>query len=221
MAKVLKIKFLLIPVLFSIFLIAFWFYISNQETAPFPQTSLHKIVPTLTVTPIKIITFPIDNYYQRLKLRTFGQYLNYQDVKTVPCGQPFTGFHTGDDLETFPDEANNDIPVFSIAQGEVIEVNYVSGYGGLIVALHRLVGESVTAYYGHINLDSATVKVGDMVSTGQKLADLGQGCSTQTDGERKHLHFALHKGAEIDVRGYVQTQDELNSWINPSDEFKR
>jgi len=44
---------------------------------------------------------------------------------------------------------------------------------------------------------------------------LGKGYSDETDGERKHLHFAIHKGTKIDVRGYVQTKGELQDWLNP------
>ena len=133
------------------------------------------------------------------------------------CGADFTGYHIGDDLEILPRELNIDVPVYSIADGVVREAQHVNGYGGLIVIEYNLSGQVVTAYYGHINLASTQVKAGDHVKAGQKIANLGAACSSQADGERKQLHFAIHQGTGIDVRGYVAAQSELRAWLNPSD----
>lgn len=173
--------------------------------------------PVIPVTPAPTnFAYPISNYQNRLTLRHFGQLLTAKDQGTVSCGAAFTGYHTGDDLETTAAEANLTIPVYSILNGKILEVSHVQGYGGLIVASYTINNQPVTAYYGHISLESALVKPGDLVSLGEKIADLGSACSNQTDGERKHLHFAIHQGKTIDVRGYVPTSGELSSWLPPA-----
>jgi murein DD-endopeptidase MepM/ murein hydrolase activator NlpD len=118
-------------------------------------------------------------------------------------------------LETFPNELNIAVPVRSIAEGMVREVSPVSGYGGLIVIEYSLGGNTYTAYFGHINLATATVKAGDHVTAGEHIVDLGPQCSSTNGNVRKHLHFGLHKGSSIDVRGYVPDQSILSNWVDP------
>lgn len=68
--------------------------------------------------------------------------------------------------------------------------------------------------YGHINLSSTTHKVKDTLKTADKIAVLGKAYSVKTDGERKHLHLGIHYGDAIELRGYVQTEEELVDWLN-------
>lgn len=91
----------------------------------------------------------------------------------------------------------------------------VSGYGGVVMIEHTVEGETVTALYGHVRLSSVSKKVGDPVSKGEKIAVLGTGFSSETDGERKHLHFGLLKGSSTNLRGYVSTEAELAPWVDP------
>lgn len=157
---------------------------------------------------------PMTNFNGRIKYRWFGKYVNANDV--VPdCGAKFIGFHDAVDLEVTPEEKSQDVPVFAVSDGTVKLVSNISGYGGLLVLGANIKGEDVTLNYGHVRLSSVSLKVGDKVTAGQKLGVLGTGCSTETDGERKHLHFAIHKGTRIDVRGYVPNQGVLNEWIDP------
>lgn len=178
------------------------------------------LVPTLPPSPTPLVTEfvpPISNYASRLTVRKFGQLVTPADAKTLVCGATFTGYHTGDDLETTPSEQNQPIPVSSVADGKIISVSWVKGYGGLIVAQYP----DFTAYYGHIDLSSTTLKSGDKITRGEFLANLGRGCSSQTDGERKHLHFALHRGLSTDLRGYVSAQNQLLNWLDPSTIIKQ
>lgn len=174
--------------------------------------------PTSTPTPVTSgVFYPITNYVSRMTNRWYGKKITAADSKGLPCGAPFTGYHDGDDLETTPAEAAIDVPVYAIADGTVREAQHVNGYGGLIVIQHKLGNQTVTAYYGHISLAKTTMKASQTVKAGQQISVLGQGCSAETDNERKHLHFALHKGTAIDVRGYAPTLAELTAWINPKD----
>lgn len=163
--------------------------------------------------------YPISNYNQRIKIHQYGTLVKSGDEKKLVCGRAFSGYHTGDDLEVFTSEANTAISINSIAAGTVKEVAWVNGYGGLVVIEHDLSGQIVTAYYGHLNINSVTVKPNAQVSAGQIIGRLGQGCSYETDYERKHLHFDIHKGTTIDVRGYVPTLSELVQWLDPKKEL--
>lgn len=164
---------------------------------------------------------PMDKYEQRAGYRWYGKEVEPAEAEKLPCGFPFSGFHTGDDLEELSGEEGKELAVKAIAEGVVKMVEEVRGYGGLVVVEHELKGQPVTAYYGHVNLESVTKRAGEKVEKGEKLADLGEDCSRETDGERKHLHFAIRRGREIDVRGYVQTNEELKEWLNPREVMGR
>ena len=134
--------------------------------------------------------------------------------------EKFSGYHTGTDFETFPEEADVVVPVQAICDGKLIMAKTASGYGGVVAQSCEYNNQPITIVYGHIALTSLTKKVGDTIIAGDHLADLGQGFSQETDGERKHLHLGIHKGSEINTRGYVQTQTELDNWLNYTDYTK-
>ncbi|OHA53787.1 MAG: hypothetical protein A2991_00885 [Candidatus Terrybacteria bacterium RIFCSPLOWO2_01_FULL_58_14] len=56
---------------------------------------------------------------------------------------------------------------------------------------------------------------GGIVAAGERIGVLGAGDTSETDGERKHLHFAILKDGAVDLRGYVQNQSELSLWYDP------
>lgn len=181
------------------------------------------VATTTTISPSSTtkltLSPPINNFDGRLTKRWFGKYVTPLDNQGMACGKGFTGYHTGDDLEVSKEEINQTIPIYAIAEGQVKRIGFVSGYGGLIIIEHNLNGQLVTAYYGHIALSSSSLKNGDDVISGQQIAALGEQCSTQTDFERKHLHFAIHKGNQIDVRGYVPVKADLDAWLDPKKYF--
>jgi len=80
----------------------------------------------------------------------------------------------------------------------------------------KLDNADVTIIYGHLRLSSIIPNVGDTLSPGQQIAVLGLGYSSETDGERKHLHFGIHISTAINILGYVQKQSELSGWLNPA-----
>ena len=198
-----------------------WYLYGNkkaaQKTVP-DTTQQNSAIPPSTPQPqvpmAATLYYPVTNFANRITVRSFGQLVKITDVVS-PCGAPFSGYHDADDLEVTPSEVGVDVPVYAIADGTVREIGPISGYGGLLVLGVTIKSQNYTVYYGHINLGSTTLVVGDSVKAGQKLATLGAQCSVQTSGERKHLHFAMHIGTTIDVRGYVPTLGELSSWIDP------
>ncbi len=207
----------------------------NTNSATESPTPTNNATPTQAASPTvnqSNYFFPLPNYFSRILVRKYGQLVSPSDRPNIPCGAEFSGYHDGDDLETTAAEQNQDVPVYAAAEGKVVLLEHVSGYGGLLVEASSLplsagptsakatAGEEVTIYYGHISLASAKVRQGEAVKSGQILANLGRGCSSQTDGERKHLHFAIHLGSSVDVRGYAPTREALSQWLNPAEGLK-
>ncbi len=178
----------------------------SLDTSTVPTTL---VTPTVTAKPPQTtaIVLPVDQYGQRKTLKVFGEYI--QDR--------FTGYHVADDIE-FTD-TDDVVPVKAMAEGQVEVVQFISGYGGFIRIKHTIDDQTIHSLYGHISLPSAVVKVGDQVKAGQFLANLGQGFSTETDGERKHLHFGLYAGTDTRLNGYETSAAAVSKWINPQDFF--
>ena len=177
----------------------------NANYAPAPATSTNAATAALTS--------PLDRPAERATKKLFGTYIT---PKTSPV-QPerFTGYHTGVDFETFASEAHVDVPVVAACSGKVRAAQYVSGYGGVLVQQCVVAGQTVTALYGHLRLSSLSVDVGTTLAAGTRFAVLGTGFSSETDGERKHLHLSLHKGTAINWKGYVSTKGALVDWLDP------
>ena len=110
------------------------------------------------------------------------------------------------------------MPVFAITDGVVVRSGWVSGYGGMVAISHIINNEPHIAIYGHLDPNQLP-KLGEVVSTRQKIGILGYGFTTETDNERKHLHFAVHKGSTINVAGYVQDKTQLDNWVNAESTF--
>lgn len=181
-----------------------------------PQPTPGTTTSFVTTTTVHGYHFPITNYTLRKGLRDFGKLVTPGDAESLDCGAAFSGYHTADDLEIFPAEADLSVPVFAFADGTVSEVQTVSGYGGLLVLKSQVEGMNYNAYYGHLDLTTVAKKAGQAVSSGEKIAELGKGCSSESGGERKHLHFGISKGEWLDYRGYVETASELENWLDPT-----
>lgn len=160
--------------------------------------------------------FPVEDYNERLTVKKFGQNIdaNFYRGKEAFFPTKFFGLHAADDLEIFLGEEDEDVPVYAVAGGTVSFMGSVIGYGGVI--LISIGGENLTVLYGHIGLRDTEVKTGATVKPGQLIAYLGKGFSSETSGERKHLHFALQKSKNQYFRGHEPSQASLNkNWINP------
>lgn len=165
---------------------------------------------------IPVLVPPVQGFFEGITLKKFGTYITPANSPVQP--ERFTGYHAGVDAE-FTDQPNVDIPVLSVAPGTVELARWVSGYGGVMVIRHEISNLTFLALYGHLRLSSLPA-IGDTVGRGQQIAVLGQAGSNDTDGERKHLHFAVLKGQAVDLRGYVQTQGELSAWYDPVQFFQ-
>lgn len=210
-----------IVLIFIIFLIITAIYYWRKPENPqgfFPQkpTSTFAPIPTNTQkVENQSCSAPIKDYQKRVTKKPFGVYITPQNSPVQP--ERFTGHHTGTDFEILPGEENQKVEVFSFCTGKIIFKGSVSGYGGVLVQSCKINNEDITVLYGHLKLTSIQKNKGEEILQGSAFAELGKAFSTETDGERKHLHFAIHKGTAIDFKGYVQQVGDLSSWLNPLD----
>ncbi len=156
---------------------------------------------------------PITDFQERVTKKPFGIYIALQDSPVQP--ERFQDYHTGVDFEILPGEENIDVPIYAFCDGKITMKEYASGYGGILVESCIIENQSVTVIYGHLKLASINKNIDDNLVSGEMIGILGKGYSTETDGERKHLHFGIHKGSGITILGYVQNEEELIKWINP------
>lgn len=93
-------------------------------------------------------------------------------------------------------------PVISFREGEVIQAG-PSGAAGIIAKVRQKDG--ITAVYAH--LDKVLVTVGQRVSQGQILGEVG--CTGRTTGS--HLHLAMRKedNSLVDPLQYVKHANEI------------
>ncbi|MEI3866351.1 M23 family metallopeptidase [Microbacterium sp. CCNWLW134] len=105
---------------------------------------------------------------------------------------PMTGrpaFHAGTDFS-----AADGTPIFSIADGIVSWAGPYGGYGQLIVIEHTVNGERVASAYAHMWATGVHVTVGERVTAGQHIGDVGS--SGKSTGS--HLHFEIRPGGAFE-----------------------
>lgn len=156
------------------------------------------------------LVYPIAEFKERITKKPFGIYITPQNSPVQP--ERFSGYHNGVDVEY--QDVESDVPVYAVNSGKVVYSGEVSGYGGVVMLEIELDGAKHTVLYGHIR-PSSLPSLWSSVNKGDQIGLLGTGYSSETDGERRHLHFAILSDNRIDVRGYVQSESELSSWLNP------
>jgi murein DD-endopeptidase MepM/ murein hydrolase activator NlpD len=171
-------------------------------------------VPTPNPAPAPVSTSqvvaPLAQSASRVTKKPFGIYITPQNSPVQP--ERFSGYHTGVDFETFPNEQNIDVPFYAICAGKILVKRTATGYGGVFVQSCTINNQMVTVIYGHVSLKSIAKNVGDSLVQDEKIGYLGQP-PTETDGERKHLHLGIHKGTTVNILGYVQSQSDLAGWL--------
>ena len=182
--------------------------LSNNQVKSLP-------VNNISATPVNSLVAPIANAKVRMTKKPFGIYITPETSPIQP--EKFTGYHTGVDFETFPNEQAIDVPIYAVCPGKLLVKRTASGYGGIAVQSCQLDGQDVAVLYGHMRLASINVIAGQMLKAGEQLGVLGTGYSQETSGERKHLHLGVYKSTTINVLGYVQKQSDLNQWLNAAD----
>jgi len=207
--------------LILLFLVFIWFAFfktdkqSNQNKSvnninvSTSENSTKDVVAEIVDQPIE----PVDEFYSRISKKPFGIYITPQTSPVQP--EKFTGYHTGVDVE-YEDSGDEEVVIRAISDGIVVRSAWVSGYGGMLAILHK----DYIVIYGHLN-PATLPDINKKVFKGDNIAILGKGYSNETDGERKHLHFAIYTGPDINARGYVATKTELGKWVDPVEFFKQ
>ncbi len=172
--------------------------------------------PSIAVSPSSIARddIPLLGASARTTKKQFGTLVSPRNSPVSP--ERFSGYHAGLDFETLPGEQQKTINVRAVCDGALVLKKYAGGYGGVVAQSCALDGQAVTVVYGHLNLSSVQVVVGTVLHRGDVIGALGKGYSTETDGERKHLHLGIHKGTAVNLLGYVQRPSDLQSWIDPA-----
>jgi len=155
------------------------------------------------------IVEPVKDFKARITKKPFGILITPETSPIQP--ERFSGYHTGVDVEY--GDVKDDVVVLAVADGLVKYSGWVVGYGGVIAIRHQINNKEYLAVYGHLN--PATLITKGKVIKGEQIGILGQENSTETDNERKHLHFALYIGKDLNLKGYVEVQNQLSDWINP------
>lgn len=205
--------------------LVFWiFYRNNSKTkttniSPSPTTTISVsptptnssvATPTPTSTSTMILNEPVTDFKTRVTKKPFGIYITSQNSPVQP--ERFSGYHTGADSEY--QDITGDVPVYAVADGKVVFSQIVSGYGGVLMLEIDLDRTKHTVLYGHIR-PSSLPKVGQTFTKGGQIGLLGTGYSSETDNERRHLHFAILSDDRTDIKGYVQNESQLSGWLDP------
>ncbi len=182
----------------------------NPQNVSIPPPAAIKNSAPRTPSAPTDLAFPIDQFEKRITKKPFGIFITPQNSPVQP--ERFQGYHTGVDIE-YGDVTSN-VPVYALADATVVLARRASGYGGVLVIRFKIKGVERTALYGHLQ-PASLPSVGQKVKKGETIGLLGTGYSPETDGERKHLHFAILNNDRIDLRGYVQKKSELSGWLDP------
>jgi murein DD-endopeptidase MepM/ murein hydrolase activator NlpD len=159
------------------------------------------------------ISSPLDRATERITKKDFDIFITPKNSPVQP--ERFSGYHTGVDFEIFPEELDREVPIKAVCDGKIISKQTADGYGGLLIQDCLIENEFITVVYGHLNLESIAKNDRDEIKQGEIIGNLGRDKTAETDNERKHLHLSLHRGSDIDIRGYVQNETELSEWIDP------
>ncbi len=146
-----------------------------------------------------------------------GDYAYPTDKDATQVSSPFGpregGFHNGVDLA-----GPHGTPIYAFADGRVInaEDSGVQGFGGWVVIEHNIDGKQIQTVYGHEEPGQVHVAVGDRVSKGDHIADMGS--AGQSSGD--HLHFEVVTGDRSAGAEKVDPQPWLDKAANgkPRDE---
>lgn len=190
---------------------------NSSEETQVESNQIHKEQPPTSPAPQESnngLVYPIAGFPDRVTKKPFGIYVSPQDSPVQP--ERFTGYHTAVDVEY--EDVSDDVPVFAINDCEVVISRIAQGYGGVFIINTEIDGSDHSVIYGHIR-PSSLPQANAEYKKGAQIGFLGTGYSSETDGERRHLHFGVLTDSGTDLRGYVQNKDELSGWLDPATIF--
>jgi murein DD-endopeptidase MepM/ murein hydrolase activator NlpD len=114
-----------------------------------------------------------------------------------------SAYHEGLDLN--PGEGT---PIQAIADGVVTTVGNPSGsFGVYAVIAHEINGQQVSSLYAHMLLGSLALAVGDKVTKGQLVGQVGS--TGQSTGA--HLHFGIYVNGTTAIDPYAWMKEQVGS----------
>ena len=181
-------------------------YFISQQNIEFPEkVEFSSVEDEIIIQSITAGLAPvIDQAQERIGENSFGIFKENR------------GYYTGIAFESFEDEREGkEVPVYVFCEGLLVEKRFAKGYGGIAIQKCMLEGQTVHVLYAHMDIDSIELNIGDELTPGTQLGNLGGHESAETDRAAKQLHFEIRKGIKPDIQGYVQTKEELTGWIDP------
>jgi len=205
-----------LPVLFALLFWVIFYLFPKSSPSPTnkpsdiptsPATEEQSSNPSPSISQSELLK-PIADFDARITKKFFGSYITPESSPVSP--EKFSGYHTGVDVEY--DDVEGDVPVVAITSGEVVTSKFATGYGGVVVIKHLINDKPLFAIYGHLRPDTLP-EIDTEVSRGDTIGYLGTGYSSETDGERRHLHFGI--SLTNSILGYVTRQSDLSNWLDP------
>lgn len=178
-----------------------------------PDVVFERVLQSVKIPSPKTISLvsPARDFVSAVTKKPFGIFITPETSPVQP--ERFLGYHTGADAEL-----PAGTPVSAIADGRVLRSGRAPGYGGLVVIEHTIAGRRVVSISGHLD-PASLAAAGNAVARGQRIGEVGDAFSSETDGERAHLHFGISVGADVNIAGYVSSPEELASWVDPTTFF--
>lgn len=139
----------------------------------------------------------------------------YNAQKFGSWNEEFNGFHLGEDWNKGSGDSDLGEPLYSVADGRVIDVSYRKGWGNVALIRFEMAGRKFVALYGHFK--DVYVKKDQAVERGQVIGTIGKGDRNRFPA---HLHFEMRDNEEIgfgfgygdyNQRGYFDPSAFINS----------
>ena len=112
---------------------------------------------------------------------------------TSPFGPRGGTMHQGQDYGSQDGQ-----PIYAAADGTVNQSGPAGGFGQWIVLDHNIGGKVYSTVYGHMFPDDLLVKVGDKVTAGQHISNVGWNGEVDPTGPGgAHLHFEVWDGGRF------------------------
>ena len=171
---------------------------SRPDGPPPPILAQNQLLARARLLPLsasEVASVPLAGHWE-MPMGTRGGAFVYNAQPFMEANPKRGGFHLGDDLNGIGQE-NTDLndPVFAPADGLVAYAGEPSsGWGGVVILLHRTDLGLRQSFFGHLAPGSLSVVPGENVPRGRFLGRLALTGAV----DFAHLHFEIRRGAVVD-----------------------
>ena len=158
------------------------YFLSQQNIEPREEAGFSSVEDKRIVQPTTTeLAHVIDQAQERIKENSFGSFRQNK------------GYYTGIAFESFAEEREGkEVPIYVFCEGTLGEKRFAIGYGGIAIQECVLEGQTVHVLYGHVDLESIEFNIGDELTPGTRLGNLGYHESAETDGAATQLPVDIH-----------------------------